>query len=93
MEVEDVRREVDIMRTLPPHLDIVRLKNAFEDAEAAHIAMDLGGGGELFDRIVDDSRLEERAAAGYITTIIEGVQVIILLLYVYDYAIFGRVYI
>ncbi|KAG8098703.1 hypothetical protein GUJ93_ZPchr0013g34092 [Zizania palustris] len=52
VDVEDVRREVDIMRHMPSHPNIVSLHAAYEDEDAVHLVMELCEGGELFDRIV-----------------------------------------
>ncbi|KAF6173802.1 hypothetical protein GIB67_003803 [Kingdonia uniflora] len=35
VDIEDVRREVEIMKHLPPHLNIVRLKDMYEDDVAS----------------------------------------------------------
>lgn len=52
-DVEDVRREVDIMSNLlPDHPNIVKLQDTFEDRDAVHLVMELCEGGELFDRIL-----------------------------------------
>lgn len=75
VDVEDVRREVEIMRALPPHPHIVRFRDAFEDGDAVHIVMDLCDGGELFDRIVAKGHFSERGAASVVKTIAEVVQV------------------
>ncbi|CAA7405135.1 unnamed protein product [Spirodela intermedia] len=74
VDVEDVRREVEIMRALPPHPHIVRFRDAFEDADAVHILMDLCDGGELFDRIVAKGHFSEHGAASIVKTIVEVVQ-------------------
>ncbi|MQM14594.1 hypothetical protein Taro_047528, partial [Colocasia esculenta] len=74
IDIEDVRREVDIMRHLPPHPNVVGLKGAYEDDGAVHLVMELCEGGELFDRIVARGHYTERAAAGITKTIIEVVQ-------------------
>ncbi|EFJ22116.1 calcium dependent protein kinase 7 [Selaginella moellendorffii] len=74
VDIEDVRREVAIMRHLPPHPNIVALKGAYEDERAVHIVMELCAGGELFDRIIARGHYTERAAAGVIRTIVEVVQ-------------------
>lgn len=71
----DVKREVEIMRHLPAHKNIVQLKDAFEDSEAVHLVMELCQGGELFDRIVARGHYTERAAAILAKTVIELVQV------------------
>ncbi|XP_020096095.1 calcium-dependent protein kinase 20-like [Ananas comosus] len=75
VDVEDVRREVDIMRQLPPHPNIVSLKDTYEDDYAVHLVMELCEGGELFDRIVARGHYTERAAAEVTRTIVEVVQV------------------
>lgn len=75
VDIEDVRREVEIMRHLPPHPNIVTLKDTYEDEEAVHIVMELCEGGELFDRIVARGHYTERAAASVMKTIVEVVQV------------------
>ncbi|KGN53027.1 calcium-dependent protein kinase 24 [Cucumis sativus] len=71
INVEDVRREVAIMRSLPKHPNIVTFKEAFEDNEAVYFVMELCEGGELFDRIVSKGHYTERAAANVTKTIIE----------------------
>ncbi|KAK2967819.1 hypothetical protein RJ640_027713, partial [Escallonia rubra] len=74
VDIEDVRREVEIMKHLPKHPNIVSLKNTYEDDNAVHIVMELCEGGELFDRIVARGHYTERAAAGVMRTIVEVVQ-------------------
>ncbi|KAL9232563.1 hypothetical protein vseg_007662 [Gypsophila vaccaria] len=74
VDVDDVRREVDIMRHLPQHPNIVTLKDTFEDASAVHLVMELCHGGELFDRIVARGHYSERAAATVLRTIVHVVQ-------------------
>lgn len=74
VDVEDVRREVDIMRHLPKSSNIVSLKEGCEDDQAVHLVMELCEGGELFDRIVARGHYTERAAAAVTRTIVEVVQ-------------------
>ncbi|QCE05263.1 calcium-dependent protein kinase [Vigna unguiculata] len=74
IDIEDVRREVEIMRHLPKHPNIVSLKDTFEDDNAVHLVMELCEGGELFDRIVARGHYTERAAASVVKTIVEVVQ-------------------
>lgn len=75
VDIDDVRREVEIMRLLPPHPNIVSLKDTYEDDSAVQIVMELCAGGELFDRIVARGHYTERAAAVVTKTIVEVVQV------------------
>jgi calcium-dependent protein kinase len=77
IDIEDVRREVEIMRHLPKHPNIVTLKDTYEDDDDVHLVMELCEGGELFDRIVAKGHYTERAAASVVKTIVEVVQVII----------------
>ncbi|KAK9986755.1 hypothetical protein SO802_031706 [Lithocarpus litseifolius] len=74
VDIEDVRREVEIMKHLPKHPNIVTLKDTYEDDDAVHIIMELCEGGELFDRIVARGHYTERAAAAVTKTIVEVVQ-------------------
>ncbi|KAK1697547.1 hypothetical protein QYE76_014244 [Lolium multiflorum] len=74
VDVEDVRREVAIMRHLPRSASIVALREACEDDGAVHLVMELCEGGELFDRIVARGHYTERAAAAVTRTIVEVVQ-------------------
>ncbi|PWZ31708.1 Calcium-dependent protein kinase 29 [Zea mays] len=73
VDIEDVRREAAIMRSLPEHPNVVRLREAFEDGDTVHLVMEVCEGGELFDRIVSRGHYTERAAAGVMRTIMEVV--------------------
>ncbi|CAN0903485.1 Calcium-dependent protein kinase 30 [Linum grandiflorum] len=74
VDVEDVRREVAIMSSLPEHSNIVKLRATYEDLENVHLVMELCEGGELFDRIVARGHYSERAAATVARTIAEVVR-------------------
>ncbi|XP_019460194.1 PREDICTED: calcium-dependent protein kinase 26-like isoform X2 [Lupinus angustifolius] len=71
-DVEDVRREIQIMHHLAGHNNIVTIKGAYEDPLYVHIVMELCSGGELFDRIIQRGHYTERKAA-QLTKIIVGV--------------------
>ncbi|XP_060202384.1 calcium-dependent protein kinase 13-like [Lycium barbarum] len=74
VDVEDVRREVAIMKHLPQNSSIVSFREACEDENAVHLVMELCEGGELFDRIVARGHYTERAAVAVTRTIMEVVQ-------------------
>ncbi|XP_059293054.1 calcium-dependent protein kinase 18 [Lycium ferocissimum] len=63
--VEDVKREVKILKALAGHENVVEFYNAFEDDNYVYIVMELCEGGELLDRILakKDSRYTEKDAA------------------------------
>ncbi|PIN06911.1 Ca2+/calmodulin-dependent protein kinase, EF-Hand protein superfamily [Handroanthus impetiginosus] len=71
VDIEDVRREVEIMKHMPKHPNIVSLKATYEDDSAVHIVMELCEGGKLFDRIVARGHYTERAAAVVFRIIVE----------------------
>ncbi|XP_057975315.1 CDPK-related kinase 5 isoform X2 [Malania oleifera] len=50
--IEDVRREVKILRALTGHKNLVQFYDAYEDHENVYIVMELCEGGELLDRIL-----------------------------------------
>ncbi|KAK9289335.1 hypothetical protein L1049_007490 [Liquidambar formosana] len=62
-DVEDVRREIQIMHHLAGHPNVISIVGAFEDAVAVHVVMELCAGGELFDRIIQRGHYTERKAA------------------------------
>lgn len=50
--IEDVRREVKILRALTGHKNLVQFYEAYEDDDNVYIVMELCSGGELLDRIL-----------------------------------------
>ncbi|PWA90495.1 parvalbumin, Protein kinase-like domain protein [Artemisia annua] len=73
-DVEDVRREVQIMHHLAEHPNVISIKGAYEDAVAVHLVMELCAGGELFDRIIQRGHYTERKAAELTRTIVGVVE-------------------
>ncbi|XP_024396742.1 calcium-dependent protein kinase 18 [Physcomitrium patens] len=65
ISVDDVKREVKILRTLSGHENVVQFYASFEDDDLVYIVMELCEGGELLDRILakKDSRYSEKDAA------------------------------
>ncbi|XP_073144408.1 calcium-dependent protein kinase 17-like [Henckelia pumila] len=70
-DIEDVRREVQIMHHLTGQANIVELKGAYEDKHSVHLVMELCAGGELFDRIIAKGHFTERTAASLLRTIVQ----------------------
>ncbi|CAN4111391.1 unnamed protein product [Withania somnifera] len=52
ISIEDVRREVKILKALSGHKHLVRFHDACEDTNNVYITMELCEGGELLDRIL-----------------------------------------
>lgn len=73
-DVEDVRREIEILHHLSGDPNVVSIKGAYEDAVAVHVIMELCGGGELFDRITKRGHYTERKAANLARTILKVVE-------------------
>ncbi|KAK9103783.1 hypothetical protein Sjap_021037 [Stephania japonica] len=69
-DIEDVRREVQIMHHLTGHRNVVELKGAYEDRHSVNLVMELCAGGELFDRIIAKGHYSEHAAAALCRQII-----------------------
>jgi hypothetical protein len=59
-DVEDVRREIQIMHHLSGHPNIISVVGAYEDSLGVHLVMELCAGGELFDRIIQRGHYSER---------------------------------
>ncbi|GLJ54236.1 hypothetical protein SUGI_1163270 [Cryptomeria japonica] len=73
-DVEDVRREIQIMHHLSGHPNVVTIKGAYEDVASVHLVMELCAGGELFDRIIARGHYSERKAAELSRTIVGVVE-------------------
>ncbi|KAL8489298.1 hypothetical protein ACS0TY_025272 [Phlomoides rotata] len=50
--IEDVRREVKMLRALSGHKNLVQFYDVYEDEENVYVVMELCKGGELLDRIL-----------------------------------------
>lgn len=70
-DIEDVKREVQIMHHLSGQPNVVELVSVFEDKQSVHLVMELCAGGELFDRIIAKGHYTERAAASLLRTIVQ----------------------
>uniref|UniRef100_A0A0C9QMZ9 non-specific serine/threonine protein kinase n=1 Tax=Wollemia nobilis TaxID=56998 RepID=A0A0C9QMZ9_9CONI len=73
-DVEDVRREIQIMHHLAGHPNVVTIKGAYEDMTSVHVVMELCAGGELFDRIVERGHYSEHKAAALTRIIVSVVE-------------------
>ncbi|KAL6508434.1 Calcium-dependent protein kinase 25 [Orobanche hederae] len=69
-DVEDVRREIEIMHHLSGNSSVISIKGAYEDSVAVHVVMELCAGGELFDRIVKRGHYSEKKASELTRTIV-----------------------
>lgn len=72
-DVEDVRREVEILNLVSPHPTVAGLKQVYEDRYAVHIVMEVCVGGELFERIVSKGTFSEAEAARHFRKMVEMV--------------------
>ncbi|KAF7851970.1 hypothetical protein BT93_L1669 [Corymbia citriodora subsp. variegata] len=73
-DIEDVRREIEIMHHLAGHPNVISIRGAYEDSVAVHVVMELCAGGELFDRIIKRGHYTERKAAQLARTIVGVVE-------------------
>ncbi|KAK6116640.1 hypothetical protein DH2020_049639 [Rehmannia glutinosa] len=73
-DYDDVWREIQIMHHLSENPSVVRIKGTYEDNVFVHLVMELCGGGELFDRIVQKGHYSERKAAQLMKTIVGVVE-------------------
>uniref|UniRef100_A0AAY4ENK2 Protein kinase domain-containing protein n=1 Tax=Denticeps clupeoides TaxID=299321 RepID=A0AAY4ENK2_9TELE len=73
-ERDEVKNEIGVMNQLN-HVNLIQLYDAFESRTNLTLIMEYVGGGELFDRIVDEKyHLTELDAIVFMRQICEGVQ-------------------
>ncbi|XP_026398196.1 calcium-dependent protein kinase 3-like [Papaver somniferum] len=58
-DIPNVKLEVDIMKRLSGHSNIVNLKEVYEDANSFHLVMELCAGGDLYHHMQKSKRLSE----------------------------------
>ena len=68
--IDNVKREVAVLRRLRGTLNVVALEGAYEDDDCAHIVMELCAGGELLHVISSRPHYGERAAASYMRAVL-----------------------
>lgn len=74
-DIQDVRREVNILQHLTGQPNIVEFRGAYEDKQNLYLVMELCSGGELFDRIIAKGSYSEREAARIFKQIVNVVHV------------------
>ncbi|XP_067905468.1 myosin light chain kinase 3 isoform X2 [Heterodontus francisci] len=71
---EDIKNEITVMNQLS-HVNLIQLYDAFEAKNNVTLIMEYVGGGELFDRIIDENyNLTELETIIFMKQICEGVQ-------------------
>lgn len=74
-DVERVAREIHILKIVR-HPNVVQLYEIIETQKQLYLIMEYANGGELFDFIVDQQRVDEREACYFFQQIIAGVEYI-----------------
>lgn len=74
-EIDDVRREIQILQHLSGQPNIVEFRGAYEDWQNVYLVMELCTGGELFDRIIAKGNYSEKEAAALCRQIVTVVHV------------------
>ncbi|KAJ4970931.1 hypothetical protein NE237_004030 [Protea cynaroides] len=68
--------EITVMRKIVedviPHPNVISLYDLYEDLNGVHLVLELCSGGELFDRMVDQEKYSEAAAAAVVRQIANG---------------------
>merc|ERR1719262_103455 len=72
-DVERVAREVHILKLIQ-HPHIVQLYEIIETRRQLYLIMEYASGGELFDYIVANGRVQEPEACSFFRQILEGVE-------------------
>ena len=70
---KDIMNEIDILNEIY-HQRIVNLISAFEFSRKIVLVMDLVGGGELFERLVDEEFISEMDATFFMKQILHAIQ-------------------
>eukprot|EP00775_Hariotina_reticulata_P010807 gene10807-10963_t len=63
LQLQDIVKEVAIMRLLSDHPNMVQLQQVLQDANSFYLVMECCDGGELFDQIIRSGHMTEAVAA------------------------------
>ncbi|CAK9139652.1 unnamed protein product [Ilex paraguariensis] len=74
-DMDDLKRQIEIMNHLSGQSNIVELKGAYEDKQSVHLVMELCSSRSLFDRIIARGHYTERAAASICRAVVNFVHV------------------
>ncbi|XP_054168435.1 serine/threonine-protein kinase SIK3 homolog [Oppia nitens] len=72
-QTRKLQREVDIMKRTRPHRHILRLYQVMQSAQHVMLVTEFCAGGEIFDQLVANGRMQESAARDYFAQIIAAV--------------------
>lgn len=72
-DIDDVRREAEILHLVSDHPNVARMIASYEDKTNVHFVLELCRGGELFDKIISKGHFSEKEAAAYFRTMVEVV--------------------
>jgi calcium-dependent protein kinase len=62
-DVEDIRREVQILMLLSSHPSVAALVASYEDASAVYLILELCEGGQIFDRLISMGTINEQCVS------------------------------
>ena len=68
-DLEDVRREVQVLQMVGQHDNVAELLGVYEDQRNVYLVLELCKGGELFDRIVSKGTFTEKMVGHCMTTV------------------------
>eukprot|EP00299_Pterocystis_sp_00344_P009874 c4290_g1_i2.p1 GENE.c4290_g1_i2~~c4290_g1_i2.p1 ORF type:complete len:305 (-),score=26.21 c4290_g1_i2:389-1303(-) len=71
---EAVRNEIDILRLVNDHPNVVHLEEIFQDPQKTYLVMELVTGGELFDRILEKEFFSEADSRDIMLVIFRTIQ-------------------
>ena len=69
-DIQDIKREVHILRHLSGTNNVVQFYGVYEDIRNVHIVMELCEGGELYDSIIEAGHYSEKKAAKNLQTML-----------------------
>ena len=69
-DIQDIKREIQILRHLSGQDNVVNFFGAYEDIRSVHIVMELCEGGELYDSIIEAGHYSEKKAAKHLQTML-----------------------
>ena len=69
----NLKKEITIMKFIS-HENIVDVKSVFATTDKLYIVMEYEGGGELFDKIVQEGKFTESTARHYFKQLVDGLE-------------------